>query len=111
MGGGHCDHMLLKIAGIYAWCERHAGGGETVYRFAVGEMTALEPVGEAKAGYEKDYWDGSNGHAARKPTLLAKPPRPGSYLYGVWLSQVDCTLVSTANEKFFIPTLKLSHFG
>lgn len=110
-GGGHCDHMLLKVNSIYAWCEREGDQRETVYRFAVGEMTALEPKGEVAYGYELEYWDGSNGHAARKPSLLGKPARAQSYLYGVWLSQIDCTLVSTSNEKFFIPTLKLAHFG
>lgn len=110
-GGRECDHMLLKVTGLYAWCERDHADGIKVYRFAVGQMSALTPKGQSDYGHVTEYWDGSNGHMARKPTLLAKPARPRPYLYGVWLDQIDCSLVSTANERYFIPTLKLAHFG
>lgn len=101
---------VLKVTGLYAWHQRDAEGVEQVYRFALGTMCGLEPQGKANLGYELNYWNGSGGSRARKPSLL-KRDRTVPYQYGVWLDQIDSTLVSTANEQWYIPTLKMAHFG
>lgn len=104
------DNNVLKVTGIYAWHQPGPHGQVEVHRFVLGRMSSLEPCGTAAAGYEICYADGTNGDRARKPSLLKKRQTP-SYVYGAWLSQVDCTMVSTVDEQWFIPTLKLAHFG
>lgn len=104
------ENNLLKVTDIYAWHQAGPDGHVHVYRFVIGRMYELEPCGTPSAGYEVSYCDGTNGMRARKPSLLKKK-RTQSYVYGAWLSQIDCTMVSTEDENCFIPTLKLAHFG
>lgn len=104
---------VLKVHDIYAWHQTSKDGVPEVFRFALGKMYALLPVGDSKHGFELEYTDGHAGGRGRRPSLLTKATsrRYDSYDYGVWLDQIDCTLVSTVDEKFFVPTLKLCDFG
>lgn len=104
------ENTLLKVTDIFAWHQSDAHGQPQVFRFVIGRMYALDPCGTPATGYEVCYSDGTNGKRARKPSLLKKR-RNQSYVYGAWLTQVDCTMVSTTDENWFIPTLKLAHFG
>lgn len=104
------ESTVLKVTGIYAWHEPRQGGQPQIHRFVIGRMQALDPHGEPSLGFEMCYADGTDGNRARKPSLLKKRGTQ-SYVYGAWLSQIDCTMVSSLDEKWFIPTLKLAHFG
>lgn len=109
---GH--NTVLTISDIYSWHQMDAHGANQVFRFAIGMMHTLKPCGMTDHGYELDFRDGfvSSGRA-RRPSLLKKSTRTrgDSYVYGVWLHQIDCTLVSTRDEQWFIPTLKSSTAG
>lgn len=112
--GEEAINTVLKISDVFSWHETSADGHVKVTRFALGQMHELQPVGDPRHGYEVRYTDTTTGDRARKPSLLQKTPAAlggGGYTYGVQLKQIDCTLVSTRDEQFFIPTLKLSTFG
>lgn len=108
-------NTVLKVKGLYAWHQLSPEGERVVTRFAVGSMHELQPVGNPAHGYEHMYADGADGGKARVPTLMRDcsndPHATAPYDYGVELNQIQCTLVSTRNEKYFIPTLKASSFG
>jgi len=109
-------NTVLRVEDIYVWHQKQPDGEVEVYRFAMGTMHELKPVGLPEHGYELDYCDGLDGKRAKKPSLLKKTNsreagRCVSYKYGVWLKQIDCTLVSSKSQQFFIPTLKLCNFG
>ena len=109
-------NTVLKVTDLFSWHQATEEGGLQVYRFALGTMYALDAVGRKDYGYELNYTDGSSGGRVRKPSLLRKRHAalgngPVGYQYGVWLDKIDCTLVSTKNEQYFIPTLKLCSFG
>lgn len=113
-GGIGAINTVMKISDIFLWQETSADGVVRKTRFLLGEMHELQPVGDPLHGYEVRYTDTSIGERLRKPSLLQKKPLVqggAGYTYGVRLDQVDCTLVSTRNEQFFVPTLKMSTFG
>lgn len=104
---------VLNISAFYRWEQKVPNQDPRIYRFAVGFMNELEAVGQPEHGFELHYHDGSRGARARKPSLLRKKQGAGSgpYLYAVSLDQIDCSLVSTYSENWFLPTLKLAHYG
>lgn len=108
-------NTVMKIKDIFTWHQTPAEGGDVeVTRFALGDMHELQPVGDPQHGYQIQYTDSSGGGRAAKPSLLQRLPGAqggGAYTYGVRLDQIECTLVSTRDEQFFIPTLKMSTFG
>lgn len=96
---------VLKVTDIYSWHQAGEAGEQQIFRFAIGTMSMLIPQGRHDDGYELDYRDGCSGGRARRPTLLKKKMgQRNSYVYGVWLHQIDCTMVSTRDEQWFIPT-------
>lgn len=107
-------NMVLKVSGLYTWHQMMPDGEWSVTRFAVGEMCNIVPAGRKDHGYDQCFTDAASGGRARVPSLMksvAAGGRMGSFTYAVPLSQVNCTLVSSVDEQFFIPTLKACAFG
>lgn len=119
---------VLEMQALVQWKQMHElqseGDAQTVvkldrpkvYRLAVGEMSLLEPVSKASCPhlYETGFCSGSLGRRKRYPSLLRKARTP-SFLYAIWLRDVETALVSAgeagAAPQYFVPPLKSSRLG